>query len=424
MTITGRTQPPLFPVNIKTSIPVRPAKLDNGARVCLIEAGTEDIMRMEFVFRAGIVNDYVPLLASSANMMLTEGTANYTAEALNRILDYYGVFLSPGCARDTAGLTLYFLSRHFAKVLELAEEILFKPAFQQKELDLLMNKRLRWYLVGREKVQNLAMDRFFESVFGPHHPYGRQVREEDFGNITPAVLKDFHSKFYTPETMAVIISGRIPGDAVNLLEKSFGQLHSKKIFIENNPAVLKGYGRRKVHLKKPGAVQTAIRIGSSAINIRHPDYPGLKFLNVMLGGYFGSRLMKNIREKNGFTYGIHSTVSSFDQSGFKVISTEVGNQYRKRAAEEIYREIMKLRTVPVPPEEMEVVRNYMTGEMVRMFDGPFALAESYKSIWEFGLDDNYYAGFAEMIKTITPDELMRLAEKYYNIEDLYEITAG
>ncbi|MGB8491041.1 MAG: pitrilysin family protein [Bacteroidales bacterium] len=424
MTITGMTQPPLFPVSIKTTIPVQEAKLDNGARVYLIEAGTEDIMRMEFVFRAGIVNDYIPLVASSANMMLTEGTANYTAEALNSKLDYYGIFLNLGCDRDTAGLTVYFLSRHFTKVLDLASEILFKPAFYEKELDLLMKKRLSWYLVGREKVQNLAMDRFFESVFGPHHPYGRQVHEEDFGNITPAVLKDFHTKFYTPETMAVIISGRIHSNAVDLLEKTFGGLHSKKIFIEENPAVLKGSARMKVHLKKPGAVQTAIRIGSSTINIRHPDYPGLKFLNVVLGGYFGSRLMKNIREKNGYTYGIHSRVSSFDQSGFKVISTEVGNQYRKAAAQEIYREIMKLRAEPVPPEEMEVVRNFMSGEMVRMFDGPFALAESFKSIWEFGLDDNYYTKFAELIKTITPEELMRLAEKYYNTDDLYEITAG
>ncbi len=417
-------RPPIFPVNIRTSIPVQQAKLGNGAQVYLIPSGTEDIMRMEFVFRAGIVRDYIPLLASTTNMMLTEGTESYTAEKLNSILDYYGVFLNLSCERDTAGLTAYFLTRHFPKILDLTREIVFNPVFPEKELDLLMRKRLRWYLVGREKVQNLAMDRFFESVFGRHHPYGRQVVVEDFGKMKSSALKDFHSKYYTPESMAVIISGKIHNNAIEMLEGAFGRLNSKKIFIEENPAALKGSGRRKFHLKKQGAVQTAIRIGSKAINIRHSDYPGLKFLNVVLGGYFGSRLMKNLREKNGYTYGIHSTLSSFDLSGFKVISTEVGSGYAKRASNEIYREIERLRSEPVPPEEMEVVRNYMSGEMVRMFDGPFALAESFKAVWEFGLDDGYYAGFAETVKTITSGELMRLAEKHYNPDDLYEITAG
>jgi predicted Zn-dependent peptidase len=424
MTIPAMIQPPIFPISIRTSIPVQQDKLSNGAQVYIIPAGTEDIMRMELVFRAGIVRDYIPLLASTANAMLSEGSESYSAEELNRVLDFFGVFLNLSCERDTAGLTAYFLTRHFPKILDLTKEMVFKSVFPEKELDLIMQKRLRWFLVGREKVQNLAMEKFFESVFGRHHPYGRQVVAEDFGKLNSSVLRDFHSKYYTPESMAVIISGKIHRDAIDLLEEAFGGLHSKKIFIEENPSVLKGSGRRKVHLKKPEAVQTAIRIGSSAINIRHPDYPGLKFLNVVLGGYFGSRLMKNLREKNGYTYGILSSISSFELSGFKVISAEVGSKYVKRAISEIYKEIVRLRSEPVPHEEMEVVRNFMSGEMVRMFDGPFALAESFKAVWEFGLDESYYASFADMVKTITPGELMRLAEKYYNPDDLYEITAG
>jgi predicted Zn-dependent peptidase len=179
-----------------------------------------------------------------------------------------------------------------------------------------------------------------------------------------------------------------------------------------------------MHIKKAGAIQTAFRIGSSTINKRHPDYPGLKFLNVILGGYFGSRLMKNIREDKGFTYGIHSSVSSLDLSGFKVISTEVGKNNSEKAFAEIYKEIRLLQEKPVEIDELEVVRKYMAGEMIRMFDGPFAIAESFRAVWEFGLDYNYFIRLMNTIRTITPDEIIRLANTYYNIDDLYEITAG
>jgi predicted Zn-dependent peptidase len=287
-----------------------------------------------------------------------------------------------------------------------------------------MKKRLRWYLVNREKVQNLAMDQFFESVFGKSHPYGYQIREQDFENVTPAILSDFHTKYYTPENMTIIISGKLHSKTSDLLNSYFGEHGSNKNIREVPPYPLKGEKSKKIHISKPGTVQNAIRIGSATINKRHSDYPGLKILDSILGGYFGSRLMKNIREKKGLTYGISSTISSLDLSGYKVISTEVGQKNCQRVIEEIYKEIKLLQNVGVKDSELAVVRNYMSGEMLRMFDGPFALAESFKSAWEFGLDNNYYFRLAEKIKTIEADEIIELARTYYNIDALYEITVG
>ena len=419
-----RIQPPVFPVE-KVVIPEAISfNLNNGVPVYLIEAGTEEIMRLEFTFRAGQVKEYLPLLASTTNMMLSEGSQNYSSEELNRLLDYYGAFLNLTAEKDRAGIVVFFLSKHIEKVLELSREILFRPVFPEAELNSLMKKRLRWYMVNREKVQNLAIDQFFESVFGKHHPYGHQVIEPDFDRMAPAILSDFHSKFYTPDNMAVIISGKIHEKTTELLNYYFGDITSKKIYTEDSESVLKGEKRKKVHINKPGTVQTAIRIGSSTINKRHPDYPGLKILNSVLGGYFGSRLMKNIREEKGYTYGIGSAVSSLDLTSYKVIFTEVSHNNCQKTIDEIYREIKLLQSVPVKKEEMAVVRNYMSGEMVRMFDGPFALAESFKSVWEFGLDNSYYYRLADKIKTIDPDEITELARTYYNIDELYEITVG
>jgi zinc protease len=419
-----RIQPPVFPVE-KVVIPeALSIRLNNGVPVYLIEAGTEEIMRLEFTFRAGQLNEYLPLLASTTNMMLSEGSENYSSEELNRLLDYYGAFLNLSAEKDRAGIVVFFLNKHIEKILELSREILFRPVFPEVELNSLMKKRLRWYMVNREKVQNLATDQFFESAFGKHHPYGHQVLEQDFDRINPALLADFHSKYYTPDNMAVIISGKIHKKTNELLNNYFGDITSKKIYTEDPENSLKGEKRKKVHINKPGTIQSAIRIGSSTINKRHPDYPGLKILDSVLGGYFGSRLMKNIREEKGYTYGISSSVSSLDVTGYKVISTEVSQKNCQKTIDEIYKEVRLLQSVPVNTDEMAVVRNYMSGEMVRMFDGPFALAESFRSAWEFGLDNSYYYRLAEKIKTIDPDEITELARTYYNIDELYEVTVG
>jgi zinc protease len=419
-----RMQPPVFPVE-KVVIPeAKSFSLNNATAVYMIEAGTEDIMRLEFVFRAGQVKEYLPLLASTCNMMLSEGSQNYSSEELNRSLDYYGIFLNQTSEKDCAGIVLFFLNKHIEKVLELSREILFRPLFPEAELDSLMKKRLRWYLVNREKVQNLAMDQFFESLFGKNHPYGYQILERNFENITPSLLSDFHTKYYTPKNMAVIISGKIHSKTVELLNSYIGNISSIENDKETSVNLIKGEKLKKVHINKPGTVQNAIRIGSATINKRHPDYPGLKVLDSIFGGYFGSRLMKNIREEKGYTYGISSSLSSLDLAGYKVISTEVGQKNCQKAIDEIYKEIKLLQNVTVNKKEMAVVRNYMSGEMVRMFDGPFALAESFRSAWEFGLDNSYYYRLAEKIKSIDPDEIIELARTYYNIDDLYEITVG
>ncbi len=340
------------------------------------------------------------------------------------MLDFYGIFMNQSAEKDRASVVFYFLNKHIDKVLELSQEVIFRPTFPESELNSLMNKRIHWFLVNREKVQNLAIDQFFESLFGKEHPYGYQIREQDFHNITPSLLTDFHSRYYAPENMAVIVSGKIHGKTTELLNGYFGKMALREIKPGKNDIDIHGGASRKVHVIKPETVQTAIRIGSVTINKRHPDYPGLKIVDSILGGYFGSRLMKNIREEKGYTYGINSSLSSLDLAGYKVISTEVGRKNAEKTIDEIYKEIKILQNVAVTKEEMSVVRNYMSGEMVRMFDGPFALAESFRSAWEFGLDNTYYYRLAEKIKTIDSSEIMELMNKYYNIDDLYEITAG
>ncbi|MBK8883562.1 MAG: insulinase family protein [Bacteroidales bacterium] len=419
-----RKQPPVFPVERVIIPEVQSLNLKNGVPVYLINAGTEDIMRLEIIFRAGQVRERLPLLSSTTNMMLSEGSQNYTSEEMNRLIDYYGTFLNLSPEKDLAGAVLFFLSKHIEKVLELTRELIFRPLFPEPELNALMKKRLRWFLVNKEKASNQAIDKFFESSFGKLHPYGRQLTEKDFESMNPSIIREFHSEYYTPDNMTLIISGKIHPRTTELLNHYFGEIASVKKQKKDPEIKIRGKASKEIHIVKDGAVQTAVRIGSPTINKRNPDYPGLKILNTILGGYFGWRLMKNLREEKGFTYGIGSAVSSLNLSGYKVISTEVSPKNCSQTIDEIFNEIRLLQNVPVSADELAVVRNYMSGEMVRMFDGPFAIAESFRAVWEFGLDNSYYQKLSEKILKIDPDEIIELARTYYNIDELYQVTVG
>ncbi len=425
MTPDRKIPPHIRPVELKSIPEPELLKLNNGVPVYIINAGTEELMRIEFIFDAGQVNEILPLVASSTNTMLLEGSSNYTANEINSAFDFYGAFINPFIQKDSAGVTVFFLNKHIDKILELCFEILFLPAFPENELNNLQKKRLQSFLINREKVQNLANDKFYESIFGPSHPYGRQVNESDFENVTTTMLQIFHKDFYTPGNMAVIVSGNIPPNAKAILNNYFGEIGLEEANrSRRNKFKITGKKDKREFVEKKGAIQSAIRIGSTTINKKHKDYNGLLILDTILGGYFGSRLMKNIRENKGYTYGINSSLASMHQSGYKIIATEVGKKYTGKTLDEIYKEIKLLQTRPVEIHELQVVKNYLAGEMVRMFDGPFALAESFRAVWEYGLDNNYYYDLAEKIKTIEQDEIIALANAYYNIDDLYEIIAG
>lgn len=420
----SRKQPTVFPVRKMIMPAVTMAKLSNGIPVYLINSGTEELTRTEFIFRAGQIKENAPLLSSTTNMMLKEGTLNNSAEDISKKLDYLGAFLSMQVDKDMAGLVIFTLNRHQEKVIELSSEILFKPAFPGKELKALMKKRQQWHRINKEKVQNIAHDKLFELMFGSDHPYGWQIKEDDYDNIDSSMLFTFHSSYYNAGEMAIIVSGNIPPSTLQILENNFGHLQTSGGKMIEMSTRFNSSSSKKAFVEKESTVQTAIRIGSPSINKRHHDYFGLKVVDTILGGYFGSRLMNNLREDKGYTYGIRSILTSLELTGYKMISTEVGNEYVNNTIEEIHKEIKSLQTNTIEKSELEIVRNYMLGELVRMFDGPFSSAESFRAAWEFGFDNDYYTRFADKILSIEPDEIKSLAQTYYLNNDLYEVMAG
>ncbi|MBS1503743.1 MAG: insulinase family protein, partial [Bacteroidetes bacterium] len=165
-------------------------------------------------------------------------------------------------------------------------------------------------------------------------------------------------------------------------------------------------------------------MGLPMITRVHPDFPALQVLNTVLGGYFGSRLMANIREDKGYTYGIGSGLSSLKQGGAMFIASEVGADVCRDAVSEIEKEISILKTELIPDDELALVRNYMMGSLLGSLENVFSHADKFKNIYFSGLNYDYYDRYTEVVKTVTAGELLQLANKYLDLDKFYRVIVG
>lgn len=407
-----------------TSLPEK-LLVGNGLPVYLLGNGTEDLLRIEFVFQAGQIMEKVPLSASATNAMLTEGTAGHDVITLNDLIDSTGAALTHAADKETAGLVTVTLSRMLDEVMALAREVLFTPVFPGNEFRMLTEKRLQAFQTSRQKTSVIARETFYEALCGRNNPYGRITTENDYRALTTGDLISFHSEHYRTCNMYVTVAGRDPEMAVPLLERYFsGTGNDNRSGPSVHDLVFDTASPGRIFREVPGSVQSTVRVGWKGITRDHPDYQPLQVATMILGGYFGSRLMRRIREEKGYTYGIQSVAGAFRDIGYITIMTDVANGYRDDTVGEIWKEIERLRTEEVDSEEMTLVRNHIMGEVARSFDGPFTVADTLKGIIDYDAGSDYYTRFAETVRTITPGRIMEIFSRYFKPEEAFEIIAG
>lgn len=401
-------------------------KLDNGIRCFAFNASTQDVVKIQFTFYAGGWHQNDALTAFSTNKMLIEGTRKYTAEEIALSIDYYGACIEQQAEKDMAYISLYTLNKYLKNTIPILEEIIKQPTFPDNELSVFLRNQKQNFLVNAEKVNFIARTKFNEYLFGVTHPYGKNVAAKDFDQLSNNKLKKFYSQYYHASNCFIVISGSVTPQTIKTINNYFGGDDWKQTMKKEkiNTPIISTSKRHQHIIVKEKAIQSSIRIGKILFNKTHEDFHGLLVLNTLLGGYFGSRLMTNIREDKGYTYGINSAIVSLHHSGYFFIATEVGVDVCTKAIEEIFREIKKIRTEKVKSVELDTVINYMLGNFLRSIDGPFAISEKFSSIYEYGMDYEYYENFIKTIKTIKPIRIIELAEKYLHEDSMINLVVG
>ncbi len=426
MTITElRKSPP--PVKSVERISLQePEKhlLDNGIPVYLIDAGTQELSRIELLYDAGSFFQSQNLQAYFTNNCLAEGTASYDSKTIAETIDFYGAYLKTSSEKDLATISLYSLNKHLDKLLPVLHELALNPTFPEDEVCTIVKKQKQEFLVNMEKVSFIARQRFSSLLFGENHPYGQMVLADDYENISNSLLRKYFEERYTGAKFTIIVSGKVPDKIIEKLNHYFGKHPvNPKQDITHIPAI-NSTKQKDQFIAKRGTLQSALRLGKPIFNKLHPDYLKFKVMNTVFGGYFGSRLMTNIREDKGYTYGIGSGIASLRHVGMFFIVSEVGADVTQKALDEIFFEIDKMHTELVPDGELNLVKNYLAGSFLRSADGPFALAELFNTAYPYSLDMGFYAQYIETIKTITAEEIRDLAVSYLQPDSMIKLVVG
>jgi zinc protease len=401
-------------------------KLDNGIPLHFIQSGLQPAVRLELIFKGGNWYEPVPGCAHFAIKMLAEGTTSKSAKEIQEMFAYYGAFPEFSSGMDHASITVYALSKHLQHLLPLLVELVSEATFPENELDALKNISRQTLKVNQEKTAFLAGSKYRELLFGATHPYGYFLSDEAIEAVQSTALSDFYNKNFTTTTCEIVLSGGFEEGVEKLINNTLGTGKWGKA--DKHPFTGKEHTlpafTKQVVIEKADALQSSIRMGRKMFTLDHPDYSQMYCLNELFGGYFGSRLMQNIREEKGYTYGISSNLVHYKKEGYWVIGTDVKKEFATQTLEEIYKEMRKLREEKIESSELETVRNYMLGSFVNSINTPFAIADKFKTIHFNGLDYGFYRHYFKTLQSITADSLHALAVKYFDENAMTEVIAG
>ena len=396
--------------------------LDNDVEVYAVNAGTQEVMSVELVFNAGNWYEQQNNVAAATNYLIKNGTKNKTAFELNEHFDYYGSHLSRGCYNETSVIILHCINRYLGTHLPVISEMITEAVYPQHELDIFKQNMQQRLIVNLKKCDFVAGRLIDEYVFGRQHPYGVYSNKEDYDALQQQQLQDYYKQYYTNGHCTIFAAGLLPVDFIQQLNATIGQLPLNQVAV---PAILHPVTpatEKKYRISNDvNGVQGAIRLAREFPNRHHPDFQPAQVLNTLFGGFFGSRLMSNIREDKGYTYGIHSYMLNHISTTAWMVSTEAGKDVCEATINEVYNEMKELREELVDDEELQLVKNYLIGTILGDLDGPFHIIGRWKNLILNGLDENYFYSSVNTIKKISAKELQELANKYLQPEEFYEL---
>lgn len=416
--------PALSSLVIPELIPYNHTKLDNGIDLYVLNDPAQEVFRLDVSFEAGAYYQPQPLIASTVINMLNEGTNRHKSSELAEIFDYYGACVDFSSEQHKAEASLFSLTKYAEQTVGLLGEMIQQSRFPENELEIYLDNKRQHFLTEQQKTSWLARKKLAELLFGASHPYANTVHEDDYGKVTRDLLLRYYRERINARRCTIVLTGNITDAILKKTEQVFSRLPLPQEIPATPEYTFEPAEPGCYHVQKDNAVQSSIRIAHKGVGLRDEDYAGFLLLNTVLGGYFGSRLMSNIRESKGYTYGIHSFNVALPLYSYWCVATDVNREYTRATIEEVRKEIRRIQTEVIPEEELALVKNYLYGELLRELDGVFAQSDGLKQKLLYGTDNRFYLQLIEKIKNYSAAELLEIAGRHLHPERLYIVTAG
>lgn len=403
-----------------------------GIPIYVYDGEKIEVCRVDVIFFSGSYNEDVTLASQATAELITEATSKKSSSVFTELIDFYGGWITKCCAKHFTTFTLYAPVRSYKKLLPLFFEAITSPRFSKRDLDRYKRQIIEGMKVNKRKVDVISSEIFRKQLFGSH-PYGVTPQPDDCKALNSDILKTFHNKWFYAANCNVIISGAVSDDMVNQLQKELLRIPQKEHITPDKIAIDNNITEKLFTKEVENAMQSSVRIGARVINNDNADHYKLQIVNTALGGYFGSRLSKNIREDKGYTYGIYSGILALPDAAHFMILSQTGINFTKHLIKEVEKEIIRIKEEPIPNDELTSIKGYMLGSYARMFDTRFTLVDAFISLLtsyisqsdkEIDIKDIFDKRIKE-IKEVTADTLLETAQKYLpDYSDMITVVAG
>jgi predicted Zn-dependent peptidase len=399
-------------------------RLDNGIEVFSFSGSTNEVVKLDMVFDAGRWMEKYPLSASATAALMKSGTDKDSAFELEGQIDFLGSTIKASAGYNGFTLSLYCMTRHLESSLKIFARILHQGMFPESEIELYkINRqaRLKVNLLKNDYVGDMI---FKEMLFGPDHPYGYTTTANFIEALNREKIVSYYRDQLRMDNCFIGLAGNFKQGDLDLLNRYLGQaeawpVHASPERALQHTAKASANMQRTEYLKD--SVQASIFIGGLSLGKKHEDYFALSLLNLIYGGYFGSRLMKNIREEKGLTYGIYSYIQQYKHAAAFIINTETALEYVDQCLHEIYAEMERLRQQPIDDKELSKARNYIMGRLLDQVDGPFKSADTFQGLKSHGIPLSFLSETVSALGQLDADTLMHTAQKYFRREAMYEV---
>lgn len=404
-------------------VPPKPSWLRNGIVIKEFDNPNLDLIHFSVVIRAGALYEPLRRISSTCYALLRESHKTMTSNEIDAFFDYYGADVNISTGMNFVTLKALMPKRNCLKILPFLADLLIEPDFKEDNLSRLLEKKIKDWEYQSKKTDNRVTQLLFHTFYDGLIPFGKLLERADFDVITLKSIADYHRETCCAENIRIFVCGNVDQEIRDCIRHAFERIPSHR------PAPELPEGSRFFHPQRivenwPQSLQTSIMLCRPSLPYTAPETLDFRFMQTLFCNYFGSRLMQNLREKNGYTYGIGGSVAYCGKDSIFYISSEVNNDKADAAIEACYDEMRRLQTEKPSDEEMVMVRNYMLGSALRSIDGTVSYMLNYSQWDDFGKDENWFYQYLSAIKKMSAQQVCELAVKYLQPDAFTVIEVG
>ena len=403
-------------------------QLPNGLGVWFVPLAARELVSVHLLTDAGAAAEderQAGVAALTAQLLVT-GTRRLDAAAFAETTERLGIDVGSESSWDSARAGFSALGHHLDAGLDLLAEMLTEPRLDEREFGRIKAERLNDILQARAEPGRLADERFLGEVYEEGVPYSRLSagRPETIEPLTIADARAFHATRYAPNVADVIIAGSFdPDAALAALERRLGAWTGNGPGHRTIRPQPRG-GRRVVLVDRPGSVQSELRVGHLGIDRHDPRYFPAMVMAALLGGVFGSRLNKRLREELGYTYGARCSFDPRRAVGPFSANAAVETAVTTDALRELMAQLERIRETPPGDEELAEVRDFLVGVFPLRFETTSGIAAAIEPLAVYDLPDEWWHAYRSRLEAVTPDDVHAVARELVRPDEAVILVVG